>query len=89
MYKFEIQIYVQAVDNLLNRFLKINISYVKSSKKIYFHGYMLGGVKMGLGLTGKLGYAWVYAWVGAWVDDVLGGMFKYLHHSLQYLKIPW
>ena len=30
--------------------------------------YRLGGVKMGLGVTGKLGHdAWVSAWVGAWV----------------------
>ena len=28
-------------------------------------GAMSGGVKMGLGLTGKLGCAWVCAWVGA------------------------
>ena len=41
--------------------------------------YRLGGVKMGLGLTGKLGLAWVGAWRGAWhgawvvvVDDVVG-----------------
>ena len=27
MYKFEIQIFIQAVDNLLNRFLKIIIRY--------------------------------------------------------------
>ena len=26
-------------------------------------GYMLGGVKMGSGTTGKLGLAWVGAWV--------------------------
>ena len=26
----------------------------------------LGGVKMGLVLTGKLGHAWVGSWVGAW-----------------------
>ena len=36
-------------------------------------------MKMGLGLTGKLGHAWVGAWVpgsvhGYWLcDDVLGG----------------
>ena len=29
--------------------------------------YRLGWVKMGLGLTGKLGRAWVGAWDGAWV----------------------
>ena len=27
---------------------------------------MLGGVGLGLGLTGKLGRAWVGEWVGAW-----------------------
>ena len=26
----------------------------------------LGGVKLGVWLTGKLGRAWVGAWVGAW-----------------------
>ena len=26
--------------------------------------YRLGGVKLGLGLMGKLGHAWVGAWVG-------------------------
>ena len=30
-------------------------------------GPVLGGVKSGLGLTGKLGRAWVGTWVGAWV----------------------
>ena len=28
--------------------------------------YCTAGVKMGLGLTGKLGNAWFGAWVGAW-----------------------
>ena len=27
----------------------------------------LSGVKMGSGMTGKLGLAWVDAWVGVWV----------------------
>ena len=29
--------------------------------------YRLGGVKIGLGLMGKLGRAWVGAWVGTWL----------------------
>ena len=33
--------------------------------------YRLGGVKMGLGLMGKLGRAWIGAWVSAWACDVL------------------
>ena len=28
---------------------------------------MLGGVRLVLGVTGKLGRAWVGAWVNAWV----------------------
>ena len=28
--------------------------------------YMLGGVGLGYGMTGKLGCAWVGAWVSAW-----------------------
>ena len=35
-------------------------------------GYMLGGVKWGLGLTDKLGRAWVGAWVHGG-GDVGGG----------------
>ena len=35
---------------------------------------MLGGVKMGYFLTGKLGCAWVGVWHGAWVaGGVVGG----------------
>ena len=33
-------------------------------------GYRLGGVGLGLGLTGKLGLAWVSAWVGGGGGDV-------------------
>ena len=38
-----------------------NIAAIKCSPK----AYRLGRVKMGLGLTGKLGSAWVGAWGGA------------------------
>ena len=30
----------------------------------------LGGVKMGIWLTGKLGRTWVGSWVGAWGDGI-------------------
>ena len=30
---------------------------------------MLGGVRFGFWLTGKLGRAWVCAWVAGWVHD--------------------
>ena len=33
MYKFEIQIFVQAVDNLLNRFLKIIVQWFKKGSR--------------------------------------------------------
>ena len=34
-------------------------------------GYMLGGVKLGSGMTGKLGRAWVSAWL---VHGILVGV---------------
>ena len=43
--------------------------------------YSSAGVRLGLGMAGKLGHARVSAWVGAWVvygvhdgDDVVGGL---------------